>query len=179
MFAPYDLPAPLLSSLTAHLTQDPAQLSAFLLHFQHNLPPEAVPAAVCDSDDRHSQHSGRSEASTIRSEVRSRAVTCALTIAGGYFAGGFVPLVPYFFVGDGPGAVTVALIWSVVVMALSLFAFGYVKTCFVSGWRGRAAIWEGVRGGGQMVVVGGVAAGCAMGLVRLFDWAAAAAQGAI
>ena len=53
----------------------------------------------------------------------SRAITCALTIATGYFLGGFIPLLPYFFVGREE--VLQALWWSLGVMALSLFAFGY------------------------------------------------------
>jgi len=53
-------------------------------------------------------------------------------------------------------------------MALALFTFGYGKICYVTGWSGRQNVWEGVKGGVQMMVVGGVAAGCAMGLVRIF-----------
>jgi hypothetical protein len=37
----------------------------------------------------------------------SRAIICALTIALGYFIGGFVPLLPYFFACN----ITEALIW--------------------------------------------------------------------
>lgn len=97
----------------------------------------------------------------------SRAITCALTIACGYFLGGFIPLLPYFLVQKEQ--VMLALWWSLGVMALSLFVFGYGKTCFVCGWRGSKNIWAGTKGGVQMVLVGGLAAGCAMGLVRLFD----------
>ena len=99
----------------------------------------------------------------------SRAITCALTIAGGYFLGGFLPLLPYFWAGD----VMAALWWSLGVMAVSLFVFGYGKTCFMSGWAGKGNVLAGTKGGVQMVVVGGLAAGCAMGLVRLFDGFAA------
>ena len=99
-------------------------------------------------------------------QAASRAITCALTIACGYFLGGFIPLVPYFLVGKDQ--VMLALWWSLGVMAVSLFAFGYGKTCFVSGWRGSRNVWEGTKGGFQMMVVGGLAAGCAMGLVRVF-----------
>lgn len=65
-----------------------------------------------------------------------------------------------------------ALYWSLGVMTLCLFTFGYVKTCFVSGWKGSENVFSGTKGGFQMVIVGGIAAGCAMGLVRLFhSWA--------
>ncbi|CAD0115002.1 unnamed protein product, partial [Aureobasidium uvarum] len=94
----------------------------------------------------------------------SRAITCAITIALGYLIGGLVPLIPYFFVPRGE--VVSALYWSFGVMLSCLFAFGYAKTAFVVGWRGR--VWQGVVGGVQMMFVGGVAAGCAMGIIRLF-----------
>ncbi|EEA27737.1 Protein ccc1 [Talaromyces marneffei ATCC 18224] len=138
IFAPYDLPAQTVSDLTKHLVDSP-NLPQFLMNFHHTLP----------------EPSG------------SRAVTCALTIALGYFIGGFIPLVPYFFVG--PEGAFSALKWSIAVMVVALFVFGYGKTCFVTGWKGRENIKGGVYGGVQMVIVGGVAAGAAMGLVKLFQ----------
>lgn len=54
-------------------------------------------------------------------------------------------------------------------MIIALFGFGYVKTCFVCGWNGGGRVWAGVRGGVEMVFVGGLAAGAAMGLVVLFN----------
>lgn len=95
----------------------------------------------------------------------NRAFTSALTIALGYFIGGFIPLLPYFFAAD----VLSGLYVSVAVMALALFAFGYGKTCVVAGWTGSRRVWQAVCGGLQMVVVGGVAAGAAMGLVMAFN----------
>ncbi|KAJ5390724.1 Vacuolar iron transporter cccA [Penicillium cataractarum] len=138
IFEPYELPAELVSQLTSHLSASP-MLPSFLMNFHHTLP----------------EPSG------------SRAVICALTIALGYFIGGFVPLLPYFFVG--PHDAFVALRWSIATMAVALFLFGYGKTCFVSGWRGRRNVRKGVIGGFQMVLVGGVAAGSAMGLVKAFQ----------
>ncbi|KAJ6093153.1 Vacuolar iron transporter cccA [Penicillium sp. IBT 16267x] len=138
IFEPYELPSELLTHLTQHLSASPL-LPAFLMNFQHTLP---------EPSD-------------------SRAVICALTIALGYFIGGFVPLVPYFFVG--PNEAFIALRWSIATMVIALFIFGYGKTCFVSGWRGRRNIRKGVVGGVQMVVVGGLAAGSAMGLVKAFS----------
>ncbi|KAK4546566.1 hypothetical protein LTR36_001783 [Oleoguttula mirabilis] len=137
IFQPYDLPQHLSDDLTFHLAKSP-HLVQFLMHFEHSQPEQAA----------------------------SRAITCALTIACGYFLGGFIPLLPYFLVGKDQ--VLLALWWSLGVMTVSLFAFGYGKTCFVSGWRGSHHMWEGTKGGVQMVLVGGLAAGSAMGLVRLF-----------
>ncbi|KAH8697074.1 putative vacuolar iron transporter Ccc1 [Talaromyces proteolyticus] len=138
IFAPYDLPAQVVSDLTNNLIDSP-NLPSFLMNFHHTLP----------------EPSG------------SRALTCAITIALGYFIGGFIPLLPYFFVG--PNDAFYALGWSVATMVVALFVFGYGKTCFVTGWKGRENIRRGLFGGAQMVVVGGVAAGAAMGLVKLFQ----------
>ncbi|KAJ5341300.1 hypothetical protein N7541_010424 [Penicillium brevicompactum] len=117
----------------------PPMLPSFLMNFHHTLP---------EPSD-------------------SRAVMCALTIALGYFIGGFVPLIPYFFVG--PQDAYIALRWSIVTMVIALFMFGYGKTCFVSGWSGRRNVRKGLVGGIQMVLVGGIAAGSAMGLVKGFQ----------
>ncbi|KAK3671996.1 Protein ccc1 [Recurvomyces mirabilis] len=137
VFEPYDLPQNLSEGLTFHLAKSP-HLTQFLMHFQHSQPEQAA----------------------------SRAITCAMTIACGYFLGGFIPLLPYFLVGKDE--VMLALWCSLGVMAVSLFVFGYGKTCFVYGWHGSRNVWEGTKGGLQMIIVGGLAAGCAMGLVRLF-----------
>jgi len=63
IFEPYDLPQSLAEDLTFHLAKSP-NLVQFLMHFQHSQPEQAA----------------------------SRAFTCALTIALGYFLGGFTPL---------------------------------------------------------------------------------------
>ncbi|KAJ5386441.1 Vacuolar iron transporter cccA [Penicillium cosmopolitanum] len=138
IFEPYELPSELVSQLTTHLSNSP-MLPSFLMNFHHTIPEPSS----------------------------SRAVICAITIALGYFIGGFVPLVPYFFVG--PNDAFVALRWSIATMVIALFIFGYGKTCFVSGWRGRRNIRKGFVGGIQMVLVGGIAAGSAMGLVKAFQ----------
>ncbi|KAG9235660.1 VIT family-domain-containing protein [Amylocarpus encephaloides] len=95
----------------------------------------------------------------------TRALKSASTIALAYFLGGFLPLFPYFFVDE----VYQGLYVSIGLMVLALFAFGYVKTCVVVGWNGGRKIRAGCFGGVQMVVVGGAAAGAAMGLVQLFS----------
>lgn len=138
IFEPYELPPELVSQLTSHLASSP-MLPSFLMNFHHTLPEPS----------------------------ESRAVICALTIALGYFIGGFVPLLPYFFVG--PNDAFVALKWSILTMVIALFAFGYGKTCFVCGWQGQKNIRKGVVGGFQMILVGGAAAGSAMALVKAFS----------
>lgn len=97
----------------------------------------------------------------------SRALTSALTIALAYFLGGLLPLIPYFFVGANE--VYEGLYISIGVMVVALYVFGYVKTCVVVGWDGGKNIRSGCWGGLQMVIVGGAAAGSAMGLVHLFS----------
>ncbi|EIT76870.1 VIT family-domain-containing protein [Aspergillus flavus] len=138
IFAPYDLPPHLVSELTRHLSTSP-MLPSFLMNFHH----------------------------TLQEPSGSRAFICALTIALGYFIGGFIPLLPYFFVG--PNDAFIALRWSIATMVVALFLFGYGKTCFVSGWKGSRNVRRGLIGGLQMVLVGGVAAGSAMGLVKGFQ----------
>lgn len=97
----------------------------------------------------------------------SRALTSALTIALAYFLGGLLPLIPYFFVGANE--VYEGLYISIGVMVIALYVFGYVKTCVVVGWDSGKNIRAGCWGGLQMVIVGGAAAGSAMGLVHLFS----------
>ena len=97
----------------------------------------------------------------------SRPWISGATIAIGYFLGGLVPLVPYFFVGDEQ--VFEGLYISIGVMVIALFIFGYVKTCVVKGWQGGRKICAGCWGGLQLVCVGSLAAACAMALVKAFD----------
>lgn len=95
----------------------------------------------------------------------NQAYMSALTLTLGYFIGGFIPLIPYFIADQ----VYTAFVASVIVMAITLFAFGYVKTCIVRGWKGGVNIRAGVFGGIQMCVVGGLAAGAAVALVKLIN----------
>ena len=85
-----------------------------------------------------------------------RALTSALTIAGAYIAGGFVPLSPYFFVHKAQQALGV----SVVCTLVALLVFGFLKGRFtgVPPWRS----------GLQTMLVGGLAAAAAFGLAKLF-----------
>jgi len=138
IFSAYDVPAHSIDDLTIHLSASP-RLTEFLMHFKH----------------------------TLAEPPSSRALTSALTIAMGYFTGGFIPLLPYLFVAADE--IVRALWYSVGIMALALSVFGYAKTCFVSGWAGRANVRKGLVGAVQMVVLGGIAAGSAMALVRGFQ----------
>lgn len=95
--------------------------------------------------------------------AEGREFTSALTIGTGYFLGGFVPLVPYFFCD----VVRTGLIVSVVVMVVTLFIFGYVKTIVSLGED--CGTHRKVLEGFQMVAIGSVAAGSAWTLVYLID----------
>jgi vacuolar iron transporter family protein len=83
-----------------------------------------------------------------------RAVTSALTIAGAYVVGGFIPLGPYL-VWTSVGT---ALPWSVAVTLVALGVFGFVK--------GRFTGTRPVRGAVQTVLIGGLAAAAAFGIAR-------------
>jgi VIT1/CCC1 family predicted Fe2+/Mn2+ transporter len=81
-----------------------------------------------------------------------RALTSALTIAGAYVAGGFIPLGPYLVASS----VKTGLLVSVAFTLLALALFGYVKGHFTGTGPVRSAI--------QTVVIGGLAA--AFGIAR-------------
>lgn len=138
VFQPYGLPKHTIEDLTRHLTNSP-RLVDFVMQFQH-----------CAEEP-----------------ASSRALVSAITIAMGYFLGGLLPLIPYFWVGANQ--VYEGLYISIAVMVVALFIFGYVKTCVVAGWDGGRKIRAGCYGGVQMVIVGSAAAAAAMGLVRLFN----------
>ncbi len=78
-----------------------------------------------------------------------RALQSALTIAGSYIAGGFIPLSPYMVLHSS----RVALVWSAVVTLIALGVFGYIKGRFTGSRPGRSAL--------QTIVIGGLAAGAA------------------
>ena len=86
-----------------------------------------------------------------------RALSSALTIAGAYIAGGLIPLSPYFVV---PQART-ALLWSALITLIALAVFGYFKA--------NATGSPPLRGGLQTVLIGGLAAGAAFLIARLFS----------
>ena len=84
-----------------------------------------------------------------------RAVTSALTIAGAYIAGGFIPLAPYIVTSTTSDA----LLFSVVVTLVALLAFGFVK--------GRFTGTKPIRSALQTALIGSVAAGAAFAIARL------------
>ena len=85
-----------------------------------------------------------------------RALKSALTIAGAYVAGGFIPLSPYMLVAHDAGR---ALNVSVGVTLVALLVFGYVKGRFTG-----AKPWMS---GLQTLLVGGLAAAAAFALAKL------------
>ena len=84
-----------------------------------------------------------------------RALTSALTIAGAYIAGGFVPLAPYIFADD----TFTALLYSIVLTLIALLVFGFVK--------GRFTGMRPVRSALQTALIGSVAAGAAFAIARM------------
>lgn len=97
----------------------------------------------------------------------SRPYLSALTLGISYFVGGFIPLIPYFLVARDN--VWAGLLWSIGVMAVVLLVFGYVKTGVIRGWTGRDNYQACTGGAVQMLVVGVIAAGAAVLLVRLIN----------
>lgn len=93
--------------------------------------------------------------------AENRQTISALTIGGGYLVGGFVPLLPYFFVSD----VGTGLIYSIFVMAITLFMFGYFKAQLSMGETATKS--KKTVEGAQMMAVGGIAAGAAWFFVKL------------
>lgn len=88
----------------------------------------------------------------------SRALKSGLTISAGYFFGGLVPLLPYLLFAS----MQTAFMGSVIVMLLALFAFGWIKTALLAEKDQSVCLRNGV----QMVVMGSLAAGAAMGCVK-------------
>jgi vacuolar iron transporter family protein len=83
-----------------------------------------------------------------------RAVISAVTIAGAYIAGGFIPLGPYVVFSRASTALTV----SAVTTLIALGGFGYIKGCFTGAPPFRSAL--------QTVFIGGLAASVAFMIAR-------------
>lgn len=83
-----------------------------------------------------------------------RALLSALTIAGAYIVGGFIPLGPYMV----SSIASTALVMSVVITLFALAIFGYVKGRFTGAPPLRSSI--------QTVLIGGLAAGVAFMIAR-------------
>jgi VIT1/CCC1 family predicted Fe2+/Mn2+ transporter len=84
-----------------------------------------------------------------------RAVTSALTIAGAYIAGGFIPLAPYIFLHTASSA----LLLSIAMTLVALLIFGFVKGRFTGTRPLRSAL--------QTAFIGSVAAGAAFAIARM------------
>ncbi|RMY71990.1 hypothetical protein D0863_04805 [Hortaea werneckii] len=90
----------------------------------------------------------------------SRAYICGTTIAFGYVVGGFLALLPYLLLPRIQDA-----FWgSAIVMTMALFGFGWFKTAVV----GEKDVVLCLKNGIQMMVLGGIAAGAAVGCVKAF-----------
>ena len=83
-----------------------------------------------------------------------RALVSAVTIAGAYIAGGFIPLAPYILTGKP----TTALFFSIAVTLLALLIFGYIK--------GRFTGMKPLRSALQTALIGSAAAGAAFLIAR-------------
>ena len=162
-FDEYDLPPCLAEQLASHITSLPEHLqTGFLMRFCH--------------EDSSSD------------STKDRAIVSAITIALGYFFGGLIPLLPYALAGT----VQLAFTWSVCVMVVALFAFGAGKTWLLvengeslgqpgTGYGEASDLWEKQRsrqrrprawgkclkGGAEMLVLGTLAAGAAMGIIKV------------
>jgi predicted membrane protein (TIGR00267 family) len=86
-----------------------------------------------------------------------RAMISALTIAGAYVGGGFIPLTPYIVAHTA----STALLFSVAVTLAALFIFGFVKGRFTGTKPLRSAL--------QTALIGSVAAGAAFAIARLIS----------
>ncbi|KIL68402.1 hypothetical protein M378DRAFT_881280 [Amanita muscaria Koide BX008] len=91
-----------------------------------------------------------------------RLYTSAFTIGMGYLLGGLIPLLPYFFI---PRA-HVALVYSCVVTGAVLLIFGAVKARVTGASVGAGGyVWGAV----STLLVGGLAAGAAFGIVKALE----------
>lgn len=141
--AEWELPGELCDAVAGHLEGSTERTTAFLMRFHHGM--------------QDTQFEAR------------RAYFSALTIALHYFFGGFIPLTPYFFVGDIAHALTI----SVGIMIIALFVFGYAKTRLV----GQTSLMRCSAAGLQMILLGGIAAGAAVACVRLASYLDGTAAG--
>jgi len=86
-----------------------------------------------------------------------RAFRSAATISASYIAGGLIPLAPYMFTDHALSALSYSVAATIVALAI----FGYVKGRFTGAPPLRSAI--------QTTIIGGIAAGAAFGIAKLFS----------
>ncbi|KAJ7165154.1 VIT family-domain-containing protein [Mycena filopes] len=92
----------------------------------------------------------------------SRLYISAFTIGAGYLVGGIIPLIPYFFI---PRA-HIALMWSALITGFVLLVFGAVKARVTgAGVGAKGYVWGAV----STLLVGGVAAAAAFGIVKALE----------
>jgi VIT1/CCC1 family predicted Fe2+/Mn2+ transporter len=94
---------------------------------------------------------------SLEKPEKNRALTSALTIAGAYIVGGFIPLSPYILFSNIPTAQNA----SIIATLTALLVFGYVK--------GRLTGIHPVRGALQTMLVGGLAAAAAFLIAKLIS----------
>jgi VIT1/CCC1 family predicted Fe2+/Mn2+ transporter len=92
----------------------------------------------------------------LEEPIPGRATRSAATIALSYIAGGLIPLTPYILIPNAASALKI----SVIATILALAAFGAVKGHFT----GTPMLKSGLR----TAIIGGLAAGAAFGLAKLF-----------
>lgn len=139
VFERYQLSPEVIIDIAASLRRDPEKLAEFLMKFHFEV-------AKPDS---------------------TRPAYSALMIGGGYMLGGLIPLIPYFCVKRTK--VLLALYWSIGTMVGALFVFGWTKTAITGGWKGKSKSWDNAKAAIQMVLIGAVAAGVAVGLIRALN----------
>jgi VIT1/CCC1 family predicted Fe2+/Mn2+ transporter len=81
----------------------------------------------------------------------------AITIAGSYVVGGFIPLFPYFFADDSISG----LYESMVVTLIALFVFGFLKSKVIGQPK-----WQGAF---KTMFIGALAAGAAFSIAKLIS----------
>jgi VIT1/CCC1 family predicted Fe2+/Mn2+ transporter len=86
-----------------------------------------------------------------------RALKSALTIAGAYAAGGFIPLAPYMLLATSRASLNA----SVLITLVALLIFGYVKGRFTGARPARSAA--------QTALIGGLAAAAAFGIAKVIS----------
>ncbi|GMM52636.1 Ccc1 protein [Starmerella bacillaris] len=99
----------------------------------------------------------------IEKPENGREFNSAMTIGLAYFIGGFIPLIPYFFTD----VVESGLIFSIIIMVVTLFIFGYAKTVLSLGTE--TSRHTCIMNGFSMLLTGGLAAGSAWVLVRALE----------
>ncbi|KDR77360.1 hypothetical protein GALMADRAFT_120583 [Galerina marginata CBS 339.88] len=91
-----------------------------------------------------------------------RMYVSAFTIGMGYLLGGIIPLIPYFFIPKAH----VALIYSSIITGLVLLVFGAIKARITGAAQNPAGyVW----GAFSTLMVGGLAAAAAFGIVRALE----------